>query len=477
MARGVCRSLTSGKSLASTLVLLVLVGTLATGTLAQGPILFGRPQVRVILQNVCPTDVQVYLGGENLWEQYNIRRIVNVFDPALETLLTVEEPLPSNPFILPAGETIPRLILTDNNTNQVGPFQYEGTIYVAPTGAPFPTFAEDNLSLLGSYVLPPDTTYRASGGGRFFIQSIVNTWDPTSIAAPAELIIRISCTPPPPPGPPPVPPPQTARVNITNMCSTPVRIVLSSNQANNDLWQVLNTTTNTTTSAPSTFDIPVGGSRENLLLVNINPALALPVRSGFIGATAAVGPVALVSPTGLDNIVIRSVRNSFTTPNISVFSGGPGSFILNPVATSSPEFTVAPVEVAVAVYCVAQPTLLPVGTLPAVTAAPVPPPSPPPGNLTACNNIGLGRSVECAANCACGAYIGGNITITTPTVCQANVQCAACNRGCNRDADCPPGYNCAGGCGAAAPPVTITVQIFTGQCLPNCGTMPSSTGC
>ncbi|GAQ87051.1 hypothetical protein KFL_003280050 [Klebsormidium nitens] len=99
----------------------------------------------------------------------------------------------------------------------------------------------------------------------------------------------------------------------------------------------------------------------------------------------------------------------------------------------------------------------------------------------ACNNLGLGNNTECAnimtpfgpgsTNCACGDYIGGSVP--SATVCQANVQCANCTNGCTFDADCPDGYNCAGGCGG----VRIRPANFSGVCLPNCGTAPAASGC
>ena len=96
----------------------------------------------------------------------------------------------------------------------------------------------------------------------------------------------------------------------------------------------------------------------------------------------------------------------------------------------------------------------------------------------ACRNLGFGINTECAdiptpfgpgkANCACGEYVGGSVP--SPTVCQANVLCATCTRGCTVDSDCPGGYNCAGSCGA--------VRIgANGVCLPNCGTAPAASGC
>ncbi|GAQ83381.1 hypothetical protein KFL_001460080 [Klebsormidium nitens] len=208
--------------------------------------------------------------------------------------------------------------------------------------------------------------------------------DPPSTISPPTTPSPSSAPPTPPPvttapalRPPSPPPSNTARVNIANACSTPVKIVLASNQANNDFWKVYNPATNAATAdVPSPFDIPAGGSRANLLLVNTDPARALSVRTGSIGATAAVGPLLSTSSTaGLDNIVINvSFANNTTTPSLSFssFPSGPGRFAFDPAATSSPASTVAPAEIGVSCDGYLRSTLIPVGTLPVGAAAPVP---------------------------------------------------------------------------------------------------------
>ncbi|GAQ82306.1 hypothetical protein KFL_001070120 [Klebsormidium nitens] len=148
-----------------------------------------------------------------------------------------------------------------------------------------------------------------------------------------------------------------ARVNITNACVVPVRIQLGSNQANNDFWQTYDPATNTTTPANGTYDIPVGGSQGNLLLVKIDGARALPNSSFSIGAFAPTdGP----APNLIDTIAIRSQLGTTpgTLPESSPFNGGapgapppPGIFSFNPVTTNTSSSTVAPVEIAVAVIC------------------------------------------------------------------------------------------------------------------------------
>lgn len=52
-----------------------------------------------------------------------------------------------------------------------------------------------------------------------------------------------------------------------------------------------------------------------------------------------------------------------------------------------------------------------------------------------------------ANSCACNAYIGGSIS--SASVCAADVACAQCNIGCNTDANCPLDFNCAESCGGA----------------------------
>ncbi|GAQ92373.1 hypothetical protein KFL_009970020 [Klebsormidium nitens] len=112
-------------------------------------------------------------------------------------------------------------------------------------------------------------------------------------------------------------------------------------------------------------------------------------------------------------------------------------------------------------------------------------------NLTACAGAS-GPGNECAAittgpsrngssDCFCGPHLTAGGSLAPPAVCQgilrAGVPCSACTRGCNRDADCRPGYNGAAGCGGAPAPVTIRVQGFAGICLPNCGTTTLPGSC
>ncbi|GAQ83382.1 hypothetical protein KFL_001460090 [Klebsormidium nitens] len=160
----------------------------------------------------------------------------------------------------------------------------------------------------------------------------------------------VTTAPAPGPGPSSSPPPSsTARVTITNACSTPVKIFLASNQTNNDFWRLYNPATDTATAeVPSPFDIPVGGSQANLLLVNTDRTRPLSTRRGYIGAKAAVGPLigSTSSTAGLDFIAIR-----LDSPTGISSPFGPKRIIFT--STSRSTLTVAPAEIAVTVSCVA----------------------------------------------------------------------------------------------------------------------------
>ncbi|KAK9830486.1 hypothetical protein WJX72_011987 [[Myrmecia] bisecta] len=149
--------------------------------------------LRFLIRNAYAVRITQDGGRGDLWSTY--RLLPYVYLDGTAEVYQVNDPLPppGNSFVIPAGQNQPRLVLTDNNTNVVGPYLYEGNLgVISPDVSPVPTsVSTDHIHVLGSYVLQPTITYSPSGGGRYTIRQTQFNPDPALLGsrAPGNTLI------------------------------------------------------------------------------------------------------------------------------------------------------------------------------------------------------------------------------------------------------------------------------------------------